>query len=190
MAKILAFSGSARTDSYNQKLVNIAALGAEQAGAQVTVINLADFQMPIFNQDLESSEGIPELAKRFKQLLVEHDGFLIASPEYNSAFSPLLKNAMDWASRRVGDEPPLLAYRGKLAVIMAASPGALGGLRGLVFLRMLLSNLGVTVLPDQYALAQAGQAFDTQDELLNESSRNTVRNLGAVLATTIIKLEQ
>jgi NAD(P)H-dependent FMN reductase len=190
MAKILAFSGSARTDSYNQKLVKIAAVGAEQAGAEVTVINLADFPMPIFNQDTEAAEGIPESARQFKQLLIEHDGFLLASPEYNSAFSPLLKNAIDWASRKAVDEPPLLAYRGKLAVIMAASPGALGGLRGLVFLRMLLGNIGVTVLPDQYALAQAAQAFDNDGGLLNESARNTVINLGSVLAKTLIKFEQ
>jgi len=190
MTKILAFSGSARTDSYNQKLVKIAALGAEQAGAQVTIISLADFSMPIFNQDSEAAEGIPEVAQRFKQLLIEHDGFLIASPEYNSAFSPLLKNAIDWASRRADDEPPLLAYRGKTAVIMAASPGALGGLRGLVFLRLLLSNIGVTVLPEQHALSQAGQAFDADDGLLDESVRSTVMNLGSVLAKTIIKLKQ
>ncbi len=190
MTKILAFSGSVRTDSYNQKLVKIAALGAEQAGAQVTIISLADFSMPIFNQDSEAAEGIPEVAQRFKQLLIEHDGFLIASPEYNSAFSPLLKNAIDWASRRAGDEPPLLAYRGKTAVIMAASPGALGGLRGLVFLRLLLSNIGVTVLPEQHALSQAGQAFDADDGLLDESVRSTVMNLGSVLAKTIIKLKQ
>ena len=113
MPKILAFSGSARKDSYNQKLVKIAASGAEKAGAEVAVINLADFAMPIFNQDLEAAEGMPEKARQFKQLLIEHDGFLIASPEYNSAFSPLLKNAIDWASRRVGGEPPLVAYKGE-----------------------------------------------------------------------------
>lgn len=190
MAKIIAFSGSTRIDSYNQKLVKIAAAGAERAGGQVTIISLADFPMPLFSQDLEAAEGMPEAARQFKQLLIEHDGFLIASPEYNSAFSPLLKNAIDWASRRAADEPPLLAYRGKLAVIMAASPGALGGLRGLVFLRLLLSNIGVTVLPDQHAVAQAAQAFDAGGELFDESARNTVINLGTVLTKTIIKLEQ
>jgi len=189
MTKILAFSGSARADSFNQKLAKIAAAGAEQAGAQVTIISLADFPMPIFNQDLEAAEGIPEYAGHFKQLLIEHDGFLIASPEYNSAFSPLLKNAIDWASRKVGDEPPLLAYRGKLAAIMAASPGALGGLRGLVFLRLLLANIGVNVLSDQYALAQAGQAFDAEGQLIDKAIESTVKNLGSVLAKTAIKLQ-
>lgn len=95
MVKILAFSGSARQESFNQKLVKLAARGVEQAGAQVTVVNLADYPMPIFNQDLEAVEGMPQHAKAFKELLIAHDGFLLASPEYNSAFSPLLKNAID-----------------------------------------------------------------------------------------------
>lgn len=182
MPKILAFSGSARKDSFNQKLVQIAALGAQQAGAEVTVVNLADYPMPIFNQDLEIAEGMPQYARAFKELLIEHEGFLIASPEYNSAFSPLLKNAIDWASRREGEESPLLAFRGKVAVIMAASPGALGGLRGLVFLRMLLANLGIIVLPDQLAVANADKAFHADGYLLDEDRQATGLKLGMILA--------
>lgn len=140
MAKILAFSGSARENSYNQKLVKIAALGASKVGAEVTVINLADYPLPLYNADLEKEQGLPENAKKLKQLMLEHDGLLIASPEYNSAFSALLKNTIDWMSRaessdESSDEKPLAAYQGKVAAIMAASPGALGGIRGLVFLR-------------------------------------------------------
>jgi chromate reductase, NAD(P)H dehydrogenase (quinone) len=182
MPKILAFSGSARTESYNQKLVQVAALGAQQADAEVTVVNLADYPMPIFDQDLETAEGMPKPARAFKELLINHDGFLIASPEYNSAFSPLLKNAIDWASRREGDEAPLLAFRGKVAVIMAASPGTLGGLRGLVFLRMLLANIGIIVLPDQLALAHADQAFHADGHLVDESKQDAVLKLGLSLA--------
>ena len=133
MSKILAFAGSARKESFNKKLVNIAAIGARNDGADVTVVDLADYSMPIFNQDMENTDGMPEKASEFKKLLIEHDGFLIASPEYNSAFSALLKNTIDWASRKeTEDEIPLEAYKGKVAVIMAASPGGLGGLRGLV----------------------------------------------------------
>ena len=99
MPKILAFSGSARKSSFNQKLVTIAAEGANAAGADITLINLADYPMPMFDEDLEASEGMPAAARAFKQLLIDHDGLLIASPEYNSAFSPLLKNAIDWATR-------------------------------------------------------------------------------------------
>jgi chromate reductase, NAD(P)H dehydrogenase (quinone) len=189
MPKILVFSGSARTGSYNQKLVRIAALGAEQSGADVTVINLADYPLPIYSQDLEKAEGLSPQAKALKALFINHDGFLIASPEYNSAFTPLLKNALDWVSRREGDETMQLAFRNKVAAIMSTSPGALGGLRGLVFLRMLLSNLGVIVLPEQQAVPHADKAFDEDDQLIDNNSQESLIKLGAVLAQTLKKLQ-
>ena len=182
MSKILAFAGSSRKNSFNQKLVKIAATGAESAGAEITFVNLADYPMPIYNQDLESEQGIPEKALKFKNLLIDHDGFLIASPEYNSAFSPLLKNVIDWASRAESkDEPPLVAYKGKIAAIMATSPGALGGIRGLVFLRMLLSNIGVTVIPDQIAIPQAIKAFSEKGILIDSKQQQLVLDLGTKL---------
>ncbi|MFI3118921.1 MAG: NAD(P)H-dependent oxidoreductase [Methylococcaceae bacterium] len=190
MVKILAFAGSARKNSFNQQLVTIAASGAKAAGAEVTVLDMADFDMPIYNADNEASEGMPEKARAFKQLLIEHDGFLIASPEYNSAFSPLLKNVLDWASRaEAAGEPPLVAYKGKFAAIMATSPGAIGGLRGLVFLRMLLANIGVTVLPNQRAVPFALQAFNTDGTLIVEADQCAVLALGAELANTLARLK-
>ena len=183
MTKILAFAGSSRKDSFNKKLLAIAAQGAVSAGAEVTIINFSDYSAPIFNQDLEMEQGIPDKAREFKNLLIAHDGFLIASPEYNSGFSPLLKNMIDWASRKESDnEPPLQAYKGKFAVIMATSPGALGGLRGLVFLRMLLNNIGVTVLPEQLAVPLANKAFADDGSLVDEQQQQTVLNLGLILA--------
>jgi chromate reductase len=188
--KILAFAGSARAASFNRKLAAVAAKGAEEAGAEVTLVNLGDFEMPIYNGDLEESEGIPEGALAFKKLLTEHDGLLIASPEYNSAFSPLLKNAIDWASRAESDdEAPLSAYQGKIAAIMATSPGGLGGLRGLVFLRMLLENLGVMVLPKQRAISKAYEAFDEKGDLANERERKGIHSLAADLVATVQKLK-
>jgi len=186
MVKLLAFSGSSRAQSFNQKLVTIAAEGAREAGAEVTLINLGDYPMPMFNQDLEAEEGVPEAARQFKQLLIEHEGFLIASPEYNSAFSPLLKNAIDWASRATKpNEPPLVAYKGKYAALMAASPGGLGGMRGLVFLRMLLANIGVTVLAQQQTLPGAGEAFDAEGQLKDPVLHQSVRQLGAQLTQAL-----
>jgi chromate reductase, NAD(P)H dehydrogenase (quinone) len=191
MVNILAFTGSARKNSYNQKLVKIAAEGASEAGAKVTVLDMAEFEMPIYNADLELISGIPDNAKAFKKLLIEHDGFLIASPEYNSAFSPLLKNVIDWASRaESADEPPLWAYKGKFASLMATSPGALGGIRGLVFLRMLLANIGVTVLPDQKAIAFAMKAFNSENALINETDQAAVLALGAALTNTVARLKR
>ena len=143
--------------------------GAREAGAEVTLVDLADYDMPIMNQDLERDFGLPDNARRFKSLMIAHDALLISSPEYNSAFSPLLKNTLDWASRSESDnEPPLAAYQSKIAAIMSASPGGLGGLRGLVFLRMLLGNLGVTVIPDQQAVRQAFKAFDDTGDLVDD----------------------
>jgi NAD(P)H-dependent FMN reductase len=100
----------------------------------------------------------------------------------------LLKNVIDWASRAESDdEPPLLAYKGKMAAIMAASPGGLGGLRGLVFLRMLLANIGVTVIPEQQAIAQAHKAFSAQGHLLDTKQQQAVERLGINLTQLITK---
>lgn len=191
MPKILAFAGSTKQRSFNRKLVRIAASGAHEAGAEVKIIELADYPMPLFSEDLEASDGMPVNALRFKQLLIEHDGFLIASPEYNSAFSPLLKNVIDWASRAQSkDEPPLLAYKGKVASIMATSPGVLGGLRGLVFLRMLLGNIGVIVLPNQRAVGRAFDAFLDDGSLREQSENDAVKALGKSLARFLSRLNR
>lgn len=188
MAKILAFAGSARKASFNKKLLAVAVEGARNAGAEVTVIDFADYPMPLFNEDLEAEQGMPENAQAFKDLLIAHDGLLIASPEYNSAFSPLLKNAIDWASRSSAEnEPPLIAYKGKYAAIMATSPGGLGGMRGLVFLRMLLGNIGITVLPEQQAVGNAFNAFNESGALNDEKTQEKVMGLGQALAREIIK---
>jgi len=189
MIKILAFAGSSRKQSFNKKLLAIAAQGAEEAGAQVTIVNLEDFDMPIFCEDLEAEKGMHAGGQKFKELLIEHDGFLIASPEYNSSYSALLKNSIDWASRQVGEEKPLQAYRGKVAAIMASSPGALGGMRVLVTLRMLMENLGTMVLPTQKAVGKAGDVFDENGQMHNEKQQQGIKNLAKELVTTLQKLK-
>ena len=176
--RVLAFAGSTRTDSFNVKLVNIAAEGAREAEAEVTVLNLKDFPMPLFNQDLETAEGPPEQATRLKGIMLAHEGLLIASPEYNSSISPLLKNTIDWVSRPADGEPMLAVYRDKVAAVMSASPGGLGGLRGLVHLRSILSNMGVLVIPDQVAVTQAHSAFDDHGNLLDAKRQTSVQGLG------------
>jgi NAD(P)H-dependent FMN reductase len=187
--RILAFGGSLRKDSYNQKLAAIAAEGAREAGAEVTLISLRDFPMPLFDQDLEAAHGMPAEAKRLKELFLSHQGLLIASPEYNSGYSAALKNAIDWVSRsETSDEPALSALTGKSAVIMATSPGGLGGLRGLVPLRMLLGNLGITLLPDQLAIPSALQAFGPDGHLVDPKQETAVKALGAKLAEQLKKI--
>src|SRR4051812_26635967 len=120
--KIVAFAGSLRSGSWNKKLIAFAVDAARQAGADVTLVDLRELALPLFDQDIEDASGLPEGARKLKALLRESDGFLIASPEYNSSITGALKNAIDWASRgETDDEPPLVAFRGKAAALMAAS---------------------------------------------------------------------
>lgn len=177
--KIVAFAGSLRSGSHNKKLIRIAAAGARAAGAQVTDLDLRDVAMPLYDGDIEREQGLPPNAKVFKRLLVEHHGMLISSPEYNSAFPAVLKNAIDWASRPEPNEPALAAFKGKIAGLLAASPGQLGGVRGLAVLRSILSNIGVIVIPTQMAIARANDAFDEDGSLKDERQQAGIEAVGA-----------
>ncbi len=191
--KILAFAGSLRAESFNKKLVKIAAEGARKAGAEATFLDLRDLPMPIFDEDLEKKDGLPANARKLKDVMLAHQGFLISSPEYNSSISAALKNAIDWASRPTTGpngkpEKPLECFAGKVAGLMAASPGALGGLRGLVHVRMILGNIQVTVLPDQVAVMKAHEAFDERGGLKDAKQHAMVEGIGAKVAHTVQKL--
>lgn len=187
--KILAFAGSTREDSFNKKLVRLAGKGAREAGAEVTEIDLRDYPLPLFDQDLEARDGMPDNARRLKQLFRDHHGLLISSPEYNSSVSAVLKNTIDWLSRaETRDEPPLSAFAGKVAVLMAASPGGLGGLRGLVHLRAILGNIRVLVLPEQRAVSAAHKAFGPDGSLVDEKQHQAILELGKKLADVIARL--
>lgn len=187
--RILAFAGSTRRASFNRALVGIAAAGAREAGAEVTEIDLRDYRLPVFDQDHESEHGKPEPARRLKRQLADHDAWLVAAPEYNSSITGVLKNSIDWASRPdPGDPGPLAAFRGKLVVLMSASPGALGGLRGLVHVRAILGNLGCVVLPGQVAVPNAREAFDVEGRLVDAEQHRRVRGLGRTLVEHGTKL--
>lgn len=181
--KILAFAGSLRKGSYNKLLVNIASKGAIEAEADVTIIDLKDFPLPVYDQDLEDREGVPENARKLKRLLWDHDGFLISSPEYNSSISGALKNAIDWASRPASpDEVYLSCFIDKVVALMSASPSYLGGLRGLVHLRSILGNIFSLVLPQQKTIPFANEAFDVDGTLKNSKHQEEVKELGKKLA--------
>jgi chromate reductase len=186
--RILAFAGSARRESFNKRLVQIAAGGARAAGAEVTVIDLANFELPLFNQDLEAEKGLPAKALELKKLFNEHHGLLLSCPEYNSSITPLLKNTIDWVSRQAPGEGPLAAYKGKVATLISASPGALGGLRGLVAVRLILGNIGVVVLPEQIAVPTAHQAIGEDGRLKDEKMQTSIEGLGRNLAEVLKKL--
>ncbi len=186
--RILAFAGSARKESWNKKLVRAAAEGARKAGLEVTVIDLADYPLPIMDEDLEAREGLPANAKKLKELFLAHQGLLIASPEYNSSVTALLKNTIDWVSRPVPGEPRMACFVGKTAALVSASPGALGGLRGLVHLRAILGNIEVTVLPHQFALVKAHEAFGPEGKLKSPDQQTAVEGVAAALAAMLKKL--
>ncbi len=186
--KIIIFAGSVRRGSYNQLLANVAADKAEASGAAITRLHLGEYPAPVYDANLEADSGIPESMKDLKRLFESHDGFLAVSPEYNGSIPALLKNMIDWLSRRGDDAKSLLPFRGKVAALMAASPGRLGGIRVLTELRRVLSGIGTLVIPAQYSLPHADKAFDGNGRLLSEVSERAVERVVEQLLQTAQKL--
>ncbi len=186
--RIIVFAGSTRAGSVNARLAGYAARELSLLDCEVTLVSLQDYPLPVYNGDLEDSEGVPENAKKLAKLFDGHDGFFIVSPEYNGSLPPLLKNTIDWVSRLNSiDGKDISPYRGKVAVIAAASPGAMGGMSVMYHLRDILVRLGVLVLSDQVALGQAHNSFDEMDRITNERSAgflvNACKNLVEVIAS-------
>jgi NAD(P)H-dependent FMN reductase len=171
--RILAFAGALRTQSWNKKLIRIGAGVARDAGAEVSLIDLRDYPMPFYDGDIEASDGLPPKARELKALMLAHDAFLLSCPEYNSSISGVLKNTIDWVSRPRPNEPS--AFKGKIAGLLAASPGNLGGVRGLFTVRQVLTTLGVLVVPTHFALSQAANAFGEDGALRDERHRDAVK---------------
>lgn len=182
-ARILAFSGSARKDSFNRKLLAATIRSVESVGGEVTLLDLNEYALPLYHGDLEDAEGMPAQAAELIGLVQSHTGLLLASPEYNSFITPLLKNTIDWISR--ADENP---FFGKIAAVVAASPGAMGGSRSLQHARQLLSNLGCHVVPAQCILPKAHEAFDDQGNLTQPRSQKSVDTLANQLVDLVKKL--
>ena len=170
--KILVFAGSNRTGAYSGKLAALAALELAKTGADVTRISLIDYPLPIIDEDLEKQHGIPDNAYRLGRLFAAHDGMLIASPEYNASIPPLLKNTLDWVSRISKDNGKTLKpYEGKIAALCSSSVGVFAGIRGLVHLRAVAMNVGMTVITEQCSVPNAGEAFDDGGLLKNPRSQ-------------------
>lgn len=182
---ILVFAGSARRESLNKKLARTAADSARATGAEVTLLDLRDYPIPLYDGDLEAESGVPENARALRRLMATHHGLIVVSPEYNGFITPLLKNTLDWISRPDGAEDGLTLYRDKVALVLSASPGALGGLRSLQLIRQLLGNLGVTVLPDQLAVGRAQQAFNPDGTLTDPAQMAKLNAMTARLHDTL-----
>ena len=165
MTRILVVPGSTRTDAFSKRLARATVKLGEQTGAQATFADLRDHAMPLYDGDLEAAQGVPEAALRLRQAMLQHDALLFVSPEYNASIPAVLKNAIDWLSRPYAAEPGVSPFKNKVAALLSSSPGALGGLRGLVHLRQILQNLGVLVISEQFALGNASSAFGPDGSL-------------------------
>jgi NAD(P)H-dependent FMN reductase len=186
---ILAFSGSTRAGSTNKQVLAIAARGAEEAGASVTVIDLRDYPLPLYDGDLEATQGVPENALRLKAQFKAHRGLLIATPEYNTSISGVLKNAIDWVSRPVPDEPFLACFNGKVAALVSATLGPMGGIRSQAHLRQILGGINVTVIPEHWAVpGTTADTFDEGGQLRDATHQAMVRRVGVSLATFLGRL--
>jgi chromate reductase, NAD(P)H dehydrogenase (quinone) len=172
--KVLVFAGSTRMASHNRKLAREVAAIAKDQGAEVTHLELGDYEIPMYNADLEA-RGTPADVMTLKQLFHAHPAWIICTPEYNASYPALLKNTLDWLSSPVKNDPvwndDFRFSRGKVVGVLSASPGALGGLRSQSHLVPLLFNLHCWVAPRTYALGRAGSAFDEQGRLLDAASR-------------------
>jgi len=179
---LIAFAGSLRKDSYNKQLVTLAANKARDLGANVTIIDLKEYSLPLFDEDLEK-ESVPENLPALRELFANADGLLIASPEYNGSFSSVLKNTLDWLSRGAKDDSYSPNYGQYTVGLMAASPGGLGGIRGLSHIRELMSNLGSLVVPNQIALGAAYEAFNADGQLQNSAMDDRLQALAQQVVT-------
>jgi NAD(P)H-dependent FMN reductase len=188
MPRIIVFAGSTRRASWNKMLARLCARLAADAGADVTWRDLRDRPLPLYDGDLEEAEGVPAHAAWLKELFREHQGFLLASPEYNSSITGVLKNTIDWMSRPLPPHRPLESFLGMVAGLVSASPGALGGLRALVHVRAILSNIGVLVVPQQLAVPLVHRAFDADGELVDEAVAGRLRGVVEALVETTRKL--
>jgi chromate reductase len=176
--KILVLPGSTRTGSHNVKLAALAAKELTLIDADVTRISLADYELPIYDADLDSRIGQPANALALKQMIMAHHGVFITSPEYSASVTPILKNAIDWVSRvRERGDPTYAAFKGRVFAIASASPGRAGGLRSLMALRQILElGCGALVIPEQVAIPSADQAFDDMDNIIDTGTANLFRD--------------
>ncbi len=189
MAKLIFISGSTRKDSLNTKLAKLACEAAKEIGAVAKFIDLKDYDMPLYNGDLEAANGIPDAAKKLKQEFAAADGFFLANPEYNSSLSPVLLNALHWITRKDdGKGGEMIAFSGKAAVVGAASPSWRGGLRGLTPLKMMLGNIGVHVVPNELVITSAHTAFDDNGKFKEERNAKAVKDAVTALNSLADKL--
>ena len=182
--RLLFFAGSTREGSYNKKLARLAQHIAAANSIEGVFVDLKDYPMPLYNGDLEAEQGPPQKAAEFKALLAEYQGVFIASPEYNSSVTPLLKNTIDWVTRvRAKGETGLEVYKSRVFAISGASPGYYGATRSLLNLRQILEvGIGAMLIPQQLALPRANDAFEEDGSLKDKAQQNMLKGVVEALA--------
>jgi chromate reductase, NAD(P)H dehydrogenase (quinone) len=185
--KILAFAGSIREDSFNKQLAQAAMHSVENLGGDVTFVDLRDYQMPLYCGDLHEADGIPGSALAFKELMKSHNGFLIASPEYNGSLTGLLKNTLDWATIKHDNEESMACFNGKIAGIMCAAPG-IGGSHGLHHLRAVLSRLGTFVLPKHVNVTNCHDHLQGNNSIEDSTLQHQLDDLTSELVRVVSSL--
>lgn len=182
--RFLVFAGSTGSKSYNKKLAKLAASALGKMDVEATYIELNDYGMPFYDADVEREGGYPVAAAKLKKLMKEHDGLIIASPEYNGSVSAVLKNTIDWLTRSENATTDISAFDNHHALILSTAAGGFGGAMGLRHLRDLLTKLQVQVMPWQlaipanYAAFNEGGLIDTkQQEILEQLLQKYVQHL-------------
>src|SRR5581483_2517354 len=183
--QVLVFAGSLRSGSYNKLLAKEAAELARAEGADVVYIDLRDLPMPFYDADLETSEGLPENAKKLRDLMMASDAVIIASPQYNESVSSVLKNAIDWVSRGEDGRASKAAFKGKKFALMSASPRKKGGAKGLSHLRIILDDCGADVIEPETSIRFADQAFDSEGHLVDSETLTLLQQQIQVLLQTL-----
>lgn len=185
--RILAVAGSARTGAYNQKLLQVMAEGAAQAGAEVVTLDWADYLLPVLNQDLEIDPR-PDAVLRLRAQFKAADAFLFATPEHNGGYSAHIKNVIDWASRSIADDNASV-FRGKPMAIAGATIGTWGCVRAVRQLREVLGYLGGIILPDTVSVSGATNGFAADGRLVDAKLHQSAQAVGQRLAQVTLALK-
>jgi NAD(P)H-dependent FMN reductase len=180
--RILVFAGSNRAGALSGKVADAAMKALALDGALVTRIKLADYPLPIMDEDLETAKGIPEPAMKLARQFLAHDGVLIATPEYNGSLPPLLKNAIDWISRVTRDaNKPVRPFANRAFALCSSSNGPFAGIRAINHLRAVLVHVGCEVISPQCSVANAQDAFDAEGRFLDARSREIMATVSRTL---------
>lgn len=189
--RILVFAGSVRSGAYSGRTADIAQKQLALQGADVTRISLADYPLPIMDEDLEERDGVPENAYKLARLIDTHDALLIATPEYNGSMPPLLKNTIDWVSRvRSDGGRRLQPFLGKLVAICSSSEGHFAGIRSANHLRAVLSHIQMEVISPQVSVPRGGEAFDDNGDFREERLRKGMERLCQALIERAIMMSR